>query len=72
MHFVVYMNIPVGLAALCLLYWSLQCFELEKTMPEFSWPALRSEFTNNFDYVGVSVHPFAYSFSYLINFKGPF
>ena len=50
------MNIPIGLVALCLLYWSLQCFELEKTMPEFSWAALRAELANNFDYIGVSVH----------------
>ena len=50
------MNIPIGLMALCLLYWSLQCFELEKTALELSWPALRTEFVYHFDYIGVSVH----------------
>ena len=50
------MNIPIGLIALYLLYWSLQCFELEKNIPEFTWPALRAEFVDNFDCIGVSVH----------------
>ncbi|KAF8587292.1 MFS general substrate transporter [Ramaria rubella] len=48
-----YMNIPIGLTALCLLCWSLRNFELEQTITGFSWTALRNEFVNNFDYIGV-------------------
>jgi hypothetical protein len=42
--------------ALCLMYWSLRYFELERTMGDFSWPALRAELADNFDYIGVWVH----------------
>ncbi|KAF8527905.1 MFS general substrate transporter [Hysterangium stoloniferum] len=48
-----YMNIPVGLVALLMLAWSLQYFELERTLSDFSWPALKSEFIHDFDYIGV-------------------
>lgn len=54
-YFTVYMNIPIGLVALCLLSWSLRAFELEQTMPKITLAILRSEFVNNFDYVGVLV-----------------
>ncbi|KAF8489589.1 major facilitator superfamily domain-containing protein [Gautieria morchelliformis] len=48
-----YMNVPIGLIALCLLYWSLRHFDLEKTLDDFSWPVLRAEFMHKFDYIGV-------------------
>jgi hypothetical protein len=70
--YAVYMNIPVGLVALCLLCWSLRSFELEQTMPEISWSALRAEFADNFDYVGVSVYGFACLVPELISLKVSF
>lgn len=67
------MNIPIGLTALALLCWSLQYFQLERNMSDFTLAALRTELVRDFDFIGVQVpclfsqpypraHPMQFSF----------
>ncbi|KIJ45566.1 hypothetical protein M422DRAFT_59756 [Sphaerobolus stellatus SS14] len=49
----IYLNIPVGLTALFMLYFSLRHFTLERKLSDFTWAAMRKELVNEFDFIGV-------------------